>query len=202
MPPRLAISEWMTQRAIASLLGTSVANVNIHLASLKTQGYPVGEWIELTDSHEGRRILKRKLRKYPISTVYAISVKAHRFVTAEAIRRWAKQRKLKTNWVLVHRPEANFATLLSCLQDLVKIIPQYRIGGRSVDFFIPDRHLAIEYDEFAHERSGLEDGERQRHLESKYNIEFVRVKQGHEVDGLRRIINRLFLSDGQKSNGT
>lgn len=111
------------------------------------------------------------------------------------------------------RFEIKFKNLLYEMFPNEKIIPQYHILDYKIDFFMPDLHMIIEYDEEQHKYQKKNDGirilnilnelnrmvtdgeplydgdtsEPNPWLEGKNIFSVIRVKKGKEIDGLRRI---------------
>lgn len=78
----------------------------------------------------------------------------------------------------------------------MSIIAQYQVNGFRVDFYIPEAHLAIEYDERHHCNQAAQraDKERQSLIEKKSGMKFVRVIEGMEERGLFTTANFVFQS--------
>jgi len=88
--------------------------------------------------------------------------------------------------------ESRFGQLLmGALKGVCPIEKQYKVGEYKIDWFIPMLSIAIEYDEEHHCYKKKEDGVRQKYIEEKLNCSFIRVKIGHEIDGLSKIIKKV-----------
>lgn len=111
------------------------------------------------------------------------------------------------------RFEIKFNNLLSEMFPNEKIISQYRILDYRIDFFMPDLHIIIEYDEEQHKYQKKNDGIRIKNILNELNrmvidgeplydgdasepnpwldgkniFSVIRVEKGKEIDGLRRI---------------
>lgn len=85
---------------------------------------------------------------------------------------------IEFNIVSKTRFEISFGKLLTeALEEFgLEIIPQYRVDNYRVDFYIPSKNIAVEYDEQQHftEPNQKNDSERQKHIESKLRCKFVR----------------------------
>ena len=72
------------------------------------------------------------------------------------------------------------------------IIYQYPIGRYRLDLYIPSYFLAIEYDEKYHNNKSKEDKEREKEIKRiDKNINFIRIKEGHELEGIGEIIKHI-----------
>lgn len=85
--------------------------------------------------------------------------------------------------------ELDFKISLETLLDgIVDFDYQYRFGDYILDFYNPALNFVVEYDEKEH-RSRLEsDEERQEWLEKEMGCEFIRVREGYELQGINEIL--------------
>lgn len=93
------------------------------------------------------------------------------------------------------RHEDRFSSMLSDFLPDDKIIREYPIAGKRVDFYMPQYSLAIEYDEEQHfsRESKENDCERWKQIQSYVVAELddpmslIRIKKGDEIKGLSSI---------------
>lgn len=111
------------------------------------------------------------------------------------------------------RFEIKFKNLLYEMFPNEKIIPQYHILDYRIDFFMPDLHMIIEYDEDHHKYQKENDDIRMKDIlnelnrmiidgeplydgdssepnhwmKSKKMFSVIRIEKGKEIDGLRRL---------------
>ena len=96
------------------------------------------------------------------------------------------------------RDEDIFAEMLTNILDHIEIIPQKHVGRYFIDFYIPSKNLAIEYDERKHgcvEMIKL-DNDRMRFIKESIGCEFIRVKVGQEYKGINEIIKKIYDEKG------
>jgi very-short-patch-repair endonuclease len=95
------------------------------------------------------------------------------------------------------RLELSFKEILfSAISWKTLIITQYYVKVNShkyfIDFYLPDYHLAIEYDEKDHSSQLVSDELRQAEIESYLGCKFIRVYQGKELVALTKILKVVF----------
>jgi len=73
----------------------------------------------------------------------------------------------------------------------VEIIRQYPVDIYRLDFYLPQYHIGIEYDEIHHKKQRAEDAVRQAFIESILECKIIRVDMENEGAGLRRIGNAI-----------
>jgi hypothetical protein len=116
------LKEWMNQREMLEFIGTTKANVSIHLSKM---AIPVDSFRrEIRPSKQGRRTIFRRIKEYRIEVLHAIAISGRRVDEANQIRRWAKRRKIAMPNLVTAKKEHEFAKLMNCLSGAVKIIPQ------------------------------------------------------------------------------
>jgi len=88
------------------------------------------------------------------------------------------------------RKEIEFATLLlKVLHGITEIRTQVRVGKYILDFYLPEEDICVEYDEVYHKYQSFKDNVRELVIRKfKPNIQFVRVKEGLEAEGLNQIL--------------
>lgn len=93
------------------------------------------------------------------------------------------------------RHEDGFSSMLNDFLSNDKIIREYPIAGKRIDFYLPEYSLAIEYDEEQHfsKDSREKDSERWNKIQSYITSELdepmslIRIKKGDEIRGLSNI---------------
>ena len=184
---------WFSQSCLAAVFETTTQNVNLHLAKL-IRGLDVmrtSRFISVAQI-EGCRSVSRKIRHFSFESVHAIAIRAQRFVELNALVEIAARfGVLKKSYRIVPVQERNFAeALTTTLQGIASIDRQFRVMGYSLDFFLPEYDLAVEYDEPHHSKpaQSKRDKERQKQVASKLGLKFIRVRQGKEFQGINRIL--------------
>ncbi|MCP4259890.1 MAG: DUF559 domain-containing protein [Planctomycetes bacterium] len=109
------------------------------------------------------------------------------------------------------RQETKFGILLDeFFGEHLNIIPQYHIGGYFVDFYIPSCNIAIEYDERHHNTKAQKEKDKEREKavtkllvemegDDNASVTWIRVDEGFEILGLRKIMGALLYDDNYKS---
>ena len=98
------------------------------------------------------------------------------------------------------RNETMFGAMLCEFMSGFVVIPQHYIGGYYIDFYIPDLNIAVEYDERYHDSRAYSESDRAREksiddcfLELSDGEgaapKWVRVRQGSEIAGIRKIVD-------------
>lgn len=100
------------------------------------------------------------------------------------------------NIVSKTRFEISFGKLLTeALGEFgLEIIPQYRVDNYRVDFYIPSKNIAVEYDEQQHftKPNQKNDSERQKHIESKLRCKFVRCDyRDNDIKNVVKVIKEV-----------
>lgn len=74
------------------------------------------------------------------------------------------------------RFELSFGNMLiKALKELnIEVIKQYYVDGYKIDFYIPSKNIAVEYDEQQHKHQIKQDEEREEYIKSKLNCKFIR----------------------------
>ena len=96
------------------------------------------------------------------------------------------------------RDEELFSNMLNGILNHIEIIPQKRIGRYFIDFYIPSKKIAIEYDERKHGYCAMmkKDNERMDFIKQAIGCEFIRVKVGEEYKGINEIIKKIYYEEG------
>ncbi|GEK91246.1 DUF559 domain-containing protein [Alkalibacterium kapii] len=191
---------WMTQKAIAELYQTTPQNITLHIRNI----------LQYADKRkyscyfsiikkEGLRNIRRKLIYYNLDIIYNIAIRGQYFEKINKLISFAKIHGLKKEYLEVFPiKEKNFEEMLKdSLIDIVEIHQQFNIDKYYVDFYIPQLKLVIEYDEKHHVKQIEKDKLRQKVIEEKLQVEFIRVKEGQEMKGLNLIIKDLLKKKGK-----
>ena len=83
--------------------------------------------------------------------------------------------------------------LVELLKDVVKIETQYSVLNYTVDFYIPELNLVIEYDEKWHNQYIEQDKKRENEIIDALNCDFIRVLEGDEIKAINKILKMDFL---------
>lgn len=108
--------------------------------------------------------------------------------------------QLDTNIQVVHRKRLEMCfkdILLASIGWKTSIIPQYSMEVNNnkyrIDFYLPEYHLAIEYDEYKSHKNNVEkDKLRQKMIEKYLGCSFIRVYEGLELKALEKISKIVF----------
>ncbi|WP_174615157.1 DUF559 domain-containing protein [Virgibacillus ihumii] len=181
---------WMTQKAIADLYQTSTQNITLHIGNIikfledqnSSRYYTVVK-------KEGARNIKRKILHYNLDIIYNIAIRGQYFEEFNRFMTFAKANRVNKNFItFVPIKEHKFCEMLKgSLKGIVDIYPQYRVNKYIVDFYIPQLELVIEYDEKHHVKQIMDDETRQKFIEGKLGVQFIRVNEGEEFNGLNRV---------------
>jgi very-short-patch-repair endonuclease len=187
---------WFPAKAIASLYNVTVQNVSLHIKDLKQSGFPSGERQVEVLQREGTRMIRRDLTHYSFDMVHAIALRAQRYDELSLLVDFAQREALlKPVYKIAPIKERNFAVLLiGALDGLQTVVPQFPVGPYFIDFYLPNAHVAVEYDEHHHKKEARRehDEKRQRFIEETLNVNFIRVLEGFEVAGLNSILMHVF----------
>lgn len=93
---------------------------------------------------------------------------------------------------VVNRKEILFEiNLKEILDGITNIVSQYRVLNYSIDFYLPEYNIAIEYDENFHYLQQEKDIERQNKISEILNCKFIRVKEYCEQSALNIILKHI-----------
>jgi len=81
--------------------------------------------------------------------------------------------------------------LIGFIGSEVEVIRQHPVDIYRLDFYLPQYHIGIEYDEIHHKKQRAEDAVRQAFIESVLECKIIRVDMENEGAGLRRIGNAI-----------
>lgn len=177
-----------SQLEMATILGVTSDAVGLQIKKLKSRGFDVGETQVRESRKEGRRDVVRMIMKYPAATLRAVATRqcGTLAVTDDSL----------IPDVVVLRPEIHFGELMSCLTAAFAMRTQHPFGRFRVDFYFPDAMLVVEYDEESHAKTQDRDRRRQAYIEERFGVTFIRVKEGKEIVGFRKVIGYLFRQRG------
>ncbi|NMB18431.1 MAG: DUF559 domain-containing protein [Erysipelothrix sp.] len=189
---------WMTQKAIAALYQTTPQNITIHLKNISrildllqdTKYY-------IVQNKEGTRKVKRKVLHYNLDTIFNIAIRGQYFEEFNNLINFAQTNGVKKEFlVFVPIKERRFGEMLKKpLEGIVDIYDQYKVDKYIVDFYIPQLELVIEYDEKHHKKQIKDDKIRQEYIEEKLGVQFIRVNEGKELQGLNQVIKLLLKNE-------
>ncbi|TXL61098.1 DUF559 domain-containing protein [Cerasibacillus terrae] len=194
---------WMTQKAIAELFQKGVNTINEHikniLNSLEKENCLKYYTVE---KHEGPRKVKRKILHYNLDVIFNIAIRGQYFEEFNKLMNFANENgTCKEFLVFIPIKEQQFGKMLeSTLDGIVDIYTQFKVEKYIVDFYLPEVGLVIEYDEKHHKNQFDEDTKRQKFIEGRLGVEFIRVNEDEEFNGLNRIIK--FLMKKRELNNT
>lgn len=184
---------WFSQLQIASIFNKSVKTINSHIKEIFKCGKYKTTRFELSKL-EGSRVVRRNVLHYDFNYVYSIGIKTREYDKLAKLISNLKKLGFKCEEVSVTPvKERNFVELISTsLEGICTFTLQYPIDGYKIDLFIEQLNLAIEYDEIHHLKPKYKklDEHRQNKIE-KAGIQFIRVKEGKEYEGLNKIIKYL-----------
>lgn len=194
---------WMTQRAIAGLFQKGVNTINEHIKSiLKSLGKENCLKYYTIEKQEGLRKIKRKILHYNLDVIFNIAIRGQYFEEFNKLINFSnKNGAYRELLVFIPIKEQRFGKMLKdTLEGIVDIYTQFKVEKYIVDFYLPEVGLVIEYDEKHHKKQIDEDTERQKFIEGRLGVEFIRVNEDEEFNGLNRIIK--FLMKKRELNTT
>lgn len=186
---------WFTHLAIARLIKTTTQNINIHLRDLHLTGSSPIERVLQSEKVEGTRVVRRRLKHVNLATAAAIALRARRYSEHESLLNLSQLHGIQVTEIRINAvKERDFGQLLEgILEGITPVHRQFRVGRYRIDFFLPDLSLAVEYDELHHFTSirTQADVQRQADIVRQKGFQFLRVRQGAEIDGLNAILKHL-----------
>lgn len=185
---------WMTQKAIAELYQRAITTINEHIKNV----------VKLLDDQiylkyytvvrkEGSRKIKRRILHYNLDVIFNVAIRGQYFEEFNRLLDFTKVNGLKKDFLtFVPIKERKFGEMLkSSLEGILDIYSQFGVEKYIADFYIPDLKLVIEYDEKHHRKQIESDKIRQKFIEDKLGVQFIRVNEGDELEGLNRILKFL-----------
>lgn len=197
IPVEVKIAEdtvWMAQKAIAELFQKGVNTINEHIKnifkSLERENCLKYYTIE---KQEGLRKIKREILHYNLDVIFNIAIRGQYFEEFNKLMNFANENGACREFlVFIPIKEQQFGKMLkSTLDSIVDIHTQFKVDKYIVDFYIPEVGLVIEYDEKHHIKQIDEDEERQKYIEGRLGVEFIRVNEDEELYGLNHVIKYL-----------
>ncbi|GAB3807449.1 DUF559 domain-containing protein [Virgibacillus kimchii] len=188
---------WMTQKAIAVLCQTTPQNITIHLKNIsRTLDLLHNTRTYIVQNKEGTRKVKREVLHYSLDVIFNIAIRGQYFGEFNNLINFTQSNGLKKDF-LIFLPikERRFGEMLNnTLEGIVDVYYQYKVDNYIVDFYIPELELVIEYDEKHHEKQIKDDKIRQENIEEKLGVQFIRVNEEKEFQGLNQVIKFLLRS--------
>lgn len=189
---------WFTQKTIGSLLGVTTQALAYHLREWVYNNLSAGTKEFSVPKNEGTRVVSRRLKHYPLATIYSIANVTRKMDCIMPVIELANRYKVTVNetFVTVRKERQFHELLMGLLSGIVEIKPQYRIRGYIIDFYIPEMNLGIEYDEYPHQQEKRKEQDilRQNKLQQAIGVRFIRIQQGAEIEGLNEIIKLLIVN--------
>jgi very-short-patch-repair endonuclease len=187
---------WFSHGALARLLQTTTQNIVMHLRDLRlTDSAPI-ESLLPTERVEGTRVVRRRTKHVNLSTAATVALRARRFSEYDSLLKLGRNHGLPVSEVRISAmKERDFGQLLEgVLAGIAPVHRQFRVGSYRIDFFLPSLGLAVEYDELHHSTPLRTDADvrRQAEIVRQHGFQFLRVRQGAEIEGLNEIVKRLF----------
>ena len=84
--------------------------------------------------------------------------------------------------------------LIKALKELnMEVIKQYYVDCYKIDFYIPSKNIAVEYDEKQHKHQIKQDEEREEYIKSKLNCKFIRCDYTDEdIVNVMKVVKEVF----------
>lgn len=185
---------WLSQKGLAKLFSTTTQNITIHIANISKyiKLDDVSKYIKI-NQREGNRLIFRKVIDYNYHVVFNIAVRGHYFNELNIINDYMKEHGTAISAVkTVPIKETNFGnTLITIFDGIFNIYKQYKCGQYYIDFYIPELSIAIEYDEHHHKYQSHKDLQREKWISEKLGVEFIRISEVDDLNGLNTILKRL-----------
>lgn len=186
---------WFSAGSLTKLFTTTRQNISLHILDLKQAGMVIDEKPLWVSQKEGSRQVQRKIKHYSFDVAHAIAIRSRNYEFASQLVGLARSKGIsKEEYKISPKKERDFAALLiGILSGISEIIPQYHVGRYYIDFYLPNEHIAIEYDEKHHEKSHSQgkDNAREKYISEILSAKFIRVKEGAEIPGINRILHTI-----------
>lgn len=197
---------WFSQASLARLFSKTKANISLHMKDICerasnmeiTRDFRVGKT-------EGRRSVVRAISHYSLEACHMIALRGqhweeHNWITQLASEVDPQRKEFR----VVSVKERDFRDLIEALlHGIAKVEWQYPVGPYSIDFYLPEFDLAIEYDECHHARPKNVAADRAREKAIRQvmpNIQFIRVQQGQELVAMNEVFRNVMKSPSHKRN--
>ncbi|WP_350343978.1 hypothetical protein PRVXT_000343 [Proteinivorax tanatarense] len=145
---------WMTQRAIAQLYQTTTQNITIHIIKiLEILNEKTCSKKFVIEREEGGRVVQRNVLHYDLDVIFNIALKGQYFEEFNGLMTFINEKGIKKEYITyIPKKEREFGQMLrGILEGVVEIYEQFRVASKYIiDFYVPEAHLAIEYDESHH----------------------------------------------------
>ncbi|WP_164670460.1 DUF559 domain-containing protein [Virgibacillus doumboii] len=185
---------WMTQKAIAELFQKGVNTINEHIKNIlkHLEEQNCLKYYTIIKK-EGSRKIKREILHYNLDVIFNIAIRGQYFEEFNNLINFTNANGVSKEFlVFIPIKERKFGKMLkSTFDGVVDIYTQFKVEKYIIDFYIPEVRLVIEYDEKHHKKQIVNDRMRQKFIEEKLGVEFIRVNEGEELYGLNRIIKFL-----------
>lgn len=182
---------------MAKILGFTKQNISLYTSELSDNELSDLSRVFSVMQNEGARLIKRDLLHYNVRMLAAIATRARRYdLHKEIVRETALYKVVVDDIPVRTRREWAFGKLLlGTLDGITPVFVQHRLGSYYADFFLPDLHLVVEYDEPHHEKAKQRelDNARQSNIHNEFGLSVLRVSQDSEVQGLNEIVRMIIL---------
>jgi very-short-patch-repair endonuclease len=195
---------WFSQASLARLFSKTKANISLHLKDISERASS----IEINRDFrvgklEGRRNIVRVITHYSLEAAHMIALRSQHWDEHNWLMELAREFDAqRTEFRVVPIKERDFRELIeTLLHGIVKVECQYAVGMYSIDFYLPELGLAIEYDESHHARpqSMVADKNREKAIrQAMPNIQFIRVQERRELVGINEVLRILVKKSGLK----
>lgn len=132
---------------------------------------------------------------YNFNLVYAYAIRSNQFEILEEILVSVKEHGIsKESYPVPNRKEIVFKELIfGLLENITPVIHQYKCGSYYLDFYLPEKKIVVEFDEFHHNKSNSirRDKKRQAIIENELGARFIRIKEKQEIQGLNLLLKTI-----------
>lgn len=191
---------WLSQASLATLFAKTKANMSLHLTDIcrRAGNIPLSREVRV-QKMEGRRHIVRAVIHYSLEACLMIALRGqhwdeHNWLMHVASEVTPHEREYR----IVPVKERDFQELIqTVLRGIVTVESQYRVGDYSIDFYLPECALAIEFDESHHAkpRHNAADREREKAIRRALpEVQFIRIFEGQELRKLNDILRAVMKS--------
>lgn len=195
---------WFSQASLARLFSKTRANISLHLKDIceRTSSNEIVRDFRVAKI-EGRRQIVRLITHYSLEACHMIALRGQHWDEHNWLTQFARKGDpQKREYRVVPRKERDFRKLImTLLNGIVKVECQYVVGKYSIDFYLPECALALEYDESHHSRlrNVIADKERENAIrQAMPNVRFIRVQEGRELVKVNEVLRRVVKNTGRK----
>ena len=185
---------WFSQRGLAQLFATTTQNINLHIADISKRFDLVNLRKHFPlEQKEGARSVKRRVLHFAFEVPHLIAFRGQYWDEWNWLTEISQEcGTAKPMYRVLPVKEREFGELLQgILRGVTRVETQFAAAGFFVDFYLPEMRIAVEFDERHHLESGNMRNDREREeaiREELPGIDFIRVPEGDEIDGLNKVI--------------